>query len=102
MAKALEAVTNSLTPDSAQMSVIRQDLKTLQKDARELKDDALEIGTEQARKASAYAREQLQEAKKQASVSFEKTEAFVKENPGQSVAIAFLAGALASLILGRR
>lgn len=102
MAKPLENVANSLTPDSAQLSVLRQDLNTLAKDAKDFKDDAVQIGSEQARKAAAAAREQLQEAKQQASATFEKSEAFVRENPGQSVAIAFLAGALASLILGRR
>jgi len=102
MAKNLESVANSLTPDAAQLSVLRQDLNALKKDAKDLKNDAITIGSEQAQKASAYAREQLQEAKSHASATYEKTEAFVKQNPGQSVAIAFLAGALASLILGRR
>ncbi|HEY8962855.1 MAG TPA: hypothetical protein VIN59_00175 [Alphaproteobacteria bacterium] len=105
MAKALESVgkaisNSSFAPDAAQLSVLRQDLNTLAKDAKDLKDDAVQIGTEQARKASAAAREQLQHAKEGAVSKFEKSEAYVRNNPGQSVAMAFLAGALLSLFLG--
>ena len=102
MAKSFDAITDSLTPDAAQISVLRQDLKALKNDAMDLKSDVIQVGSDQARKASAAAREQLSEAKKQASATYEKSEAFVKENPGQSVAIAFLAGALVSLVFGRR
>jgi len=102
MAKALQSLSDTLTPDSAQISAIRQDLKNLRNDAADLKDDLVKVGSEQARKASSVAVDQLKEAKKTASNKFASAEVYVRDNPGQSVAMAFLAGALVSLFFGGR
>lgn len=70
----------------------------LRKDLSELRDETSHLGESLLHAGS----EQLQHTKETLQNKLNTIEEFVKEKPGQSVAIAFAAGLLASLILGRR
>lgn len=94
---------------AADVSVIREDLRTLRDDAQVVLDDTKVLGRDlktEGRKqlsvAEERAREALEEAKVKGSEQFEVMSKFVQNNPGQSIAIAFVGGIIASMLLGGR
>jgi ElaB/YqjD/DUF883 family membrane-anchored ribosome-binding protein len=97
----------------ADISPIREDLATLQQDAREaarvLSDDARVLAKDvkiEGQKYYAKGKEELYEgletAKERGRDQYAEIMSFVKSNPGQSLAVAFVGGMLASMIFGRR
>lgn len=111
--------TNSNAKDVAMMkhkadfNPIREDLATLQSDAREaartLSDDARVLAKDvkvESRKYYEQGKEQLSEsldyAKERGRSQYAELISVVRENPGQSLAIAFVGGMLASMIFGRK
>ena len=106
---AKEMMNNGLVKAKADVSVIREDLKTLRDDGQVLIDDAKVLGrdlkTEGRKQLSAAeerAKEALEQAKEKGRDQFEVVAQFVQSNPGQSLAIAFVGGIIASMLLGRR
>ena len=109
-----ETNNNVISKDIANLkksmpSPIREDLETLKEDARVLKEDAKVLGQDlkeegykQLSRAEVKAKEALEEAKAKGKDSYAEIAAFVQNNPGQSIAIAFVGGIVASLLLGRR
>ena len=94
---------------AAAVSPIREDLENLKEDARVLQRDAQilgrdlkEEGYKQLSKAEEKAKEALEEAKVKGRDTFAEMTTFVQNNPGQSVAIAFVGGIIASMLLGGR
>ena len=103
----MKDTTNSIR--KADVSVLREDLKTLKDDAQVVLDDAKVLGRDlktEGRKqlsvAEERAREALEGAKEKGRDQFEAMTSFVQNNPGQSVAIAFVGGIIASMLLGGR
>lgn len=88
MANSVEKIRAEANESTA---AIRKDLRNLKDDAAELKDNLLNAGNEHLEGAKEEFQQRLNDAQK-----------YIKQNPGQSVAIAFAAGALACLFLGRR
>jgi ElaB/YqjD/DUF883 family membrane-anchored ribosome-binding protein len=93
----------------ADVSVIREDLNTLKEDACVVLDDAKVLGRDlksEGRKqlsvAEERAKEAFEQAKEKGRDQFEVMAQFVQNNPGQSVAIAFVGGIIASMLLGGR
>lgn len=83
------------------VSAIRQDLKNLKEDTASLIQHSKEEGREQLLYAEEKAKEALKSAKSVSKDQYAEIESFVRSNPGQSIALAFGAGILASFFLGR-
>lgn len=66
--------------------------------ARNIRD----LSTEKAHVAADYAHDQMDGLKESGTDALAKIEKRIRSNPGQSVALAFTAGLLASFLLGRR
>ncbi|MCC6598998.1 MAG: DUF883 domain-containing protein [Alphaproteobacteria bacterium] len=81
---------------------IRDDLSSLKNDAGKLAGHVASDGKEQLNRVVENVQEQSQALKETASSQLGKIQAQVKQNPLQSVAIAFGVGLLASMLLGRR
>lgn len=108
----MNKVENSISKEIVNMkkasdiSPIRDDLETLKEDARVLRDDAVvlgrdlkEEGRKQYSRAEEKAKQAVEEAKEKGKDQYAAIAAFVQDNPGQSLGIAFAAGILASLLL---
>ena len=94
---------------NADFSVIKEDLNTLREDAEVVLEDAKVLGRDlknegrkQLSAAEVRAKEALEQAKEKGRDQYEVVSAFVQSNPGQSLAIAFVGGIIASMLLGRR
>lgn len=93
----------------AGVSPIREDLDTIRDDVRVLREDATALGQDlksegkkQLNAAGEQARQHLDTAKDKGQAYYGEMVSFVRSNPGQSVAFAFVGGMIASLLLGRR
>ncbi len=81
---------------------IKQDLTSLKQHASELTEHVKEDGAKQAEEIKEYAAERFSEFKDSTQKQIEAVEGYVQKKPVQAVAIAFGAGLIASLLLGRR
>ncbi|MCF8466551.1 MAG: hypothetical protein K9G33_04055 [Sneathiella sp.] len=81
---------------------LKEDLASLKKHVSELMASMKQDGLEGAEKIGAQAKEKLGELKDRGRQGIQQVEDLVKENPGQSIAIAFAAGFLASMLLRKR
>lgn len=81
---------------------IRRDLNALQSDVAILASDVKKAGTEKARDAINYVSDQVDSLRDTSASALVKLEENIKANPGQSITIAFVAGALVSFLLGRK
>jgi ElaB/YqjD/DUF883 family membrane-anchored ribosome-binding protein len=95
-----EAANNGYKSHS-DMSAIKQDIENLKQDTASLIRHSKEEGYEQLSHAEKKAKKALKEAKSATQDQYKEVEAFVRTNPGQSIALAFGAGILASFLLGR-
>lgn len=93
----------------AEVSPIREDLETIREDMRVLSTDAKTLGRDlkdegrkQYDEAKVKARETVDVARERGRDQLAEMLSFVSNNPGQSVAFAFVGGMIASLLLGRR
>lgn len=115
MAKEMNKIENSISKEiinmkkASEVSPIREDLETLKEDARVLRDDAVvlgrdlkEEGKKQFSRAEEKARQAVEDAREKGKDQYAALASFVQENPGQSLAIAFAGGILASLLLRGR
>jgi ElaB/YqjD/DUF883 family membrane-anchored ribosome-binding protein len=105
----MKDMNNGIVKAKADVSVLREDLDTLKQDARVVLDDAKVLGRDlkvegrkQLSAAEERAKEALEQAKEKGRDQFEILASFVQSNPGQSIAIAFVGGIIASLLLGGR
>lgn len=96
---ASKEVTNMKQSD---ISPIREDLETLKNDAKVLGHDLKIEGKKQLSRAEERAMEALEEARERGRDQFADITRFVQSNPGQSLAIAFVGGIIASMVLGGR
>lgn len=81
---------------------IKQDIDSLKSNVVELTKHVKSEGRTQAGRISEIAAERLLDLKKSAQLEYLKAEKAVKAKPGQSLAIAFGAGLLASFLLRGR
>lgn len=81
---------------------IKRDAESLKNGARDLASHALKDGKEAICDAGAKAKEQLEVARERGGLELEKAESFVRANPRQSLAYAFVGGIVASLLLLRK
>lgn len=81
----------SLRPGSNTKQALRQDIQNLKENASELRDDLLEASSEH-----------FDDLKKDFSKHMSNASRYIRENPGQSVALAAAAGAFACLLFSRR
>lgn len=93
----------------AEVSPIREDLETIREDMRVLANDAKTLGRDvkvegrkQLDQASIKAREAAEIARERGRDYLSESLTFVQNNPGQSIAFAFVGGMIASMLLGRR
>lgn len=88
---------------------LKKNMAHMTTEARDLKENVVELARN-VRDASAdkahvftdYLRDRASEMKASGINSLEKIEGRIRSKPGQSIAIAFTAGLLASYLLGRR
>ncbi|MDP2206792.1 MAG: hypothetical protein Q8K65_10860 [Alphaproteobacteria bacterium] len=80
---------------SAEVSRLKTDAKHLTRDGKAIINDGAHVTAD-------YIRELTESLKKSGRRTLEKTEAHIQDKPGQSIAIAFAAGMVASLLFGRR
>jgi ElaB/YqjD/DUF883 family membrane-anchored ribosome-binding protein len=116
MAKeAIKEAQHNIAQDVADMrasegsNAIKNDLKTLKEDAegmvrdtKTLSRDLSAEGKRQMEQAEEKAKEALQAAKVKGKDNLAHMLQYVQTNPGQSIAMAFIGGVVASMILGRR
>lgn len=81
---------------------LKEDLAALKKHMSELTASLKRDGADSAEKIGAKAKETLGDLKDRGSHSIEQIEGKVREKPGQSLAIAFAAGFLASMLMRNR
>lgn len=81
---------------------IKEDLRAIKDDSITLAKDLKQDGIEAARAVSNDVKDKMGDLKAQASTQLKTLEKEVKARPLQSMAIAFAAGALTSILLGRR
>lgn len=91
-----------LSPIREDIDTIREDIRVLSADAKALGRDLKVEGRKQIDEAGVKAREAVEVAKERGRDHLAETLTFVQNNPGQSIAIAFVGGMIASLLLGRR
>lgn len=77
---------------------LKADIDTLKKDAKALADHAIKDGKEMLADASDKACAKLDTAKDQGRVQMQRAEEYVRSNPTQSLAYAFLGGIVLSLL----
>jgi ElaB/YqjD/DUF883 family membrane-anchored ribosome-binding protein len=82
------------------------EIDDIKKDLDSLKDNVVELtkhmkseGKSQANKVSSLALDRLADLKKSAAFEYHRAEKQVKAKPGQSIAIAFAAGLVASMLM---
>lgn len=103
----------SMIKSKGDFNPIREDLATLQNDAREaartLSDDARVLAKDmktEGRKYYEQGKEQLsgsmEYAKERGRNQYAELISMVRENPGQSLAVAFVGGMLASMLFSRK
>lgn len=82
---------------------IRQDIESLKSNVVDLSRHVKSEGKVQASRLTEVALERLADLRKNASFEYHRAEKAVKSKPGQSIAIAFAAGLVTSLLFsGRR
>ncbi len=81
---------------------LKDDLAALKKHMSELTASLKQDGVDEAEKIGARAKEKLGELKDRGSQGIKQIEGKVREKPGQSIAIAFAAGFLASMLMRNR
>ena len=93
----------------AEMSPIRDDLDTIREDVRVLGADAKTLGRDlrvegrkQLDEAGTKAKEALEVARERGQDQLADALSFVRNNPGQSIAVAFVGGMIASMLFGSR
>ena len=86
---------------AADYSDIRKDLEALRADVAGLGTNLKNQGVAKACEAMDYIGERLEEAREASGEAMAEVETQIRKKPGQSVAIAFAAGALISFLLGR-
>ena len=108
-AKSAANSTGAAIKAKVEASPIREDLETIREDMRVLSADAKVLGRDlkvegrkQFTRAEEKAKEAVDVARERGRDSMADALTFVQNNPGQSIAIAFVGGMIASLLLGRR
>lgn len=81
---------------------IKDSLDTLQSNVIDLAQNIRAVSADKANMAADFARDRADDLKDMGADALKKTEKSIKASPGRSVAIAFAAGILTSLLLGRR
>ena len=91
------------------VNAIRDDLELLRDDAKSAREHAYLLakdvkaeGRRQLTKAEERAIEAYENARERGQGQYEELTSYIQENPGQSLAIAFVGGILASMLLRRR
>ncbi|MAL78771.1 MAG: hypothetical protein CMN55_06595 [Sneathiella sp.] len=93
---------NKSTESYPEINELKEDLASLKKHVSELTAALKKDGYEEADRLGAKAREKLDELKGRGHEGLHHIEDHVRQKPGQSIAIAFAVGFLASLLLRNR
>lgn len=78
------------------------EVSRLKNDAQDLAKDSKDLADKSAHATANYFHDLTQNIKKTSLATIRKTEMHIQEKPGQSVAIAFATGVIASILLGRK
>jgi len=90
------------TETNPEINELKDELAALKKHMSDLTASAKRDGVEESGKIKARAKEKLSELKDHGIQGLEKVEGRVREKPGQSIALAFAAGFLASTLMRKR
>lgn len=83
-------------------NVLPPELSNIKENVTEIARNVKAISNDKAHEATKYLNDRMHDLKSAGSEALEKTERKIQRNPGQSVAIAFAVGILASFLFGRR
>ena len=97
----MKAAANA-SPIREDLDTIREDVRVLGADAKMLGRDLKDEGRKQFDRAEEKAREAMDVARDRGKDQLTEALSFVRNNPGQSVAIAFVGGMIASMLFGNR
>lgn len=89
-------------PPASEGKEALRNIRDIKENVIDLAQNLKEVGREQAHMVTDYVSEQVENIKTVGTDTLEEVESRVKSNPGQSLAFAFVAGALVSYLLGRR
>lgn len=95
---AKRAVTNG----HDEMAALREDINVLRKDLSSLASRATDIGVEGVDQLRGLAEEKLSALRGYSTAGLKKAEETVRDRPGQSLAVAFLAGLIVNALLFRK
>lgn len=102
MPKSTPPTTTTTTKSYSEIDDIRQDLDSLKNNVVELTRHLTKDGNAQVAQLGQALSNHLADLQKSGKQQYKQIEGKVKEKPAQTLAIAFGAGVLASLLLGRR
>ena len=100
--KSMRHAKSAVNDASAALDEIRSDLNSLKGNVNGLARHISEAGTVKAHEAAVYMQNGVDSMKASGTETLDRVETRIKESPGQSVALAFFAGAVASYLFGRR
>ena len=105
----LSAIKSTYSDVRADVAAEYPEINDIRADLNSLKDNVLELSRHVKKNSSHhledakhYAEDQIDKVKRAGADALHKVEARAVENPGQTIAIAFVAGLAASFFLGRR
>lgn len=93
---------NSVKDNYPEINDIESDINNLKTDAVEFAKHVKQDGEEHAHELKAILKSKLKLAKAKAQNELKVLEAKVQKKPGQTLAMAFAGGVIASILLGRR
>lgn len=93
--KSGKATTNAVGDPNYEVSHLRENINGLNRTVKSMSED-------KARIAGSYLREIAVDLRASGTRTLSKAEDHIRQEPGKSVAFAFAAGLIASLLLGRR
>ena len=94
--------SNEVALKMPKMKEVSEELESLKSGVIGLAHNLRDIGADKAHEAASYVNDQIDTLKATSVDSFKRIEKKIQDKPGQSVAIAFGVGLLASYLLGRK
>jgi ElaB/YqjD/DUF883 family membrane-anchored ribosome-binding protein len=100
--KSSNSAKRAVTNGHDEMAALREDIETLRKDLSSLAYRALDTGADGVEQLKGMAEEKLSALRGYSTAGLKKAEDTVREKPGQSLAVAFVAGIIINALLFRK
>ena len=97
-----EAKESEHKPEKTKSHHAKSEIEDIKENVVGLARNIRDVSTDKAHDAADYVRDRMDDVKATGTDTLNKIEKRIKAKPGQSVAIAFVTGLLASFLFGRR